>query len=75
MIISLDYRYCLFIELLSFTDVILKAILNNTTTLNTTIGDMLNDTWVLYGDVYEMWEEAVLLLQVCVYLYCHIGRL
>ena len=37
--------------------------------LNETIATMLNETWEAYTDVYAMWEEAELLLQV--YLFVH----
>ena len=40
--------------------------------LNETIGTMLNETWEAYVDVYTMWEEAELLLQVrIVYLFVY----
>lgn len=48
---------------------LLQVILNTTAMLNETIATMLNETWEAYTDVYAMWEEAELLLQV--YLFLH----
>ena len=48
---------------------LLQVILNTTAMLNETIATRLNETWEAYTDVYAMWEEAELLLEV--YLFMH----
>ena len=47
---------------------LLQVILNTTAMLNETIATMLNETWEAYIDVYVMWEEAELLLQVAIFV-------